>query len=100
MTEARALAVIQRLTSWIGAVPSQGIFESWLHHAPHVRAVGPGIEWTKDMLQVAVNKLDSFPANVGSATDIANALDTGGDEGMVFYIFEGADVTFGHKLSH
>jgi hypothetical protein len=90
----RALCVIRRVKH----APT-GVYEAWLHHDPVIRVQCIGIGLTRDFLQAAVNALVPFPTNVGSPADLETALNTDGEEVMVFHVVQNRVVTVGSHLS-
>ena len=75
----RALAVIRHQGG------ETSIYEAWLYHRPEIRVSGPGVELTKMLLALAFSDLDDPLPEMISADDVAAALDSEGDDVMIFY---------------
>jgi hypothetical protein len=88
MTESRALAVIGLIDK------PTSFYRAWLHHEPSINSTGVGVRMTRDFLQIAANKSDKFPTRVILAEDLRKALDSEGQEIMVFVIVKGTPVEF------
>jgi hypothetical protein len=91
MTEALAvISLIDKPTSF---------YQAWLHHEPSINSTGIGVRMTRNFLQIAANKSDKFPTREILDEDLRKALDSEGQEIMIFVMVKGAPVEISTYLS-